>query len=291
MSNLFEGKVIKGVGGVFTVLTEKGERAECKARKKTRYRGSEVLVGDNVAIADENGSFVIEKVEERRNSLVRPRVANVDKAFIVLTVKPAADLLLADKIIVNCIKENVLPYIVVNKCDITNEEFIDEIREDYGAVAEKIIVASAEEKVGMDEIRSEIKASVCCFVGQSAVGKTSIMNVITGQLNETGGLSKIDRGRHTTRHNEIFPVCGGFLIDTAGFSLLDEIDVRHEDLCLYYSDFTDFSGNCRFDMCTHTSEPDCAVISAVKEGKISKRRYERYLALYNELKERERRKY
>lgn len=291
MSKLLTGKVIKGVGGVFTVLTSEELRIECKARKKTRFEGSEVLVGDDVSVSDENGSFVIEKVIPRKNALTRPRVANVDKAFIVLTVKPLADFLLADKILVNCIREGIRPYIVVNKSDITEKSFIDEVEEDYGAVVSDIVVVSAAEKTGTERLVSEIKGNVCCFVGQSAVGKTSIMNALTGREDETGGLSKIDRGRHTTRHNEIFEVCGGFVADTAGFSLLSESSVRSEELCLYYGDFSAYSQECRFNMCTHTDEPDCAVKAAVGKGELPVRRYERYVELYKELKEQERRKY
>lgn len=290
MNDLIKGKVIKGVGGLFTVYTDSGT-LECKIRKKTRFEGYEVLVGDDAFVANENGFFVIERVCERRNALKRPRVANVDKAFIVIAPKPAPDLMLVDKIIINCIREKILPYIVVNKSDIAEEGFLKAITEDYEGVAEGIFTVSAALNQGIDDLKNQICGSSCCFVGQSAVGKTSIMNAITGFSLEIGGLSKIQRGMHTTRHNEFFVVNGGFLADTAGFSLLDEIDIESAELCLYYGDFSEYASECRFNMCTHTSEPDCAVKEAVELNKISERRYSRYLDLYKEIKDNERRKY
>jgi len=291
MNKTLKGKVIKGVGGLFTVRTEEGLFA-CKARKKTRFSGSELLVGDNVEILTHTeDEATVEKVFERKNSLIRPKIANIDKAFIVITTEPYADLLLIDKIIVNCIKEHISPYLVINKTDIVDDNFKRMISDDYGDVASRILYVCAANGDGVDTLTAELNGSVCCFVGQSAVGKTSLLNAITGSSLETGGLSKIMRGRHTTRHNEIFAVNGGFLVDTAGFSLLEEMNIPSDDLSLYYAEFTDLAENCRFNMCNHINEPDCAVKKALQEGKISKGRYERYVDLYKEIKEEEKRRY
>ncbi|MEG1710941.1 MAG: ribosome small subunit-dependent GTPase A [Clostridia bacterium] len=294
MNNMINGKVIKAISGTFYV--DCGNKVyECKARKKTRYVGSEVTVGDNVQfIMSKEGDYgSIENVLPRRNCLIRPRISNIDRAFIVISTIPTADLLLIDKIIVNCAKEKILPFIVVNKTDLSDNNFYKEIQESYSDVVEKILYISTYNGNGMAELKNELIGNTSCFLGQSAVGKTSIVNFITGNDYEIGSMStKIARGKNTTRYSEIYTIYDNtYVVDTSGFSLLEGLDINSNDLCLYYSDLFAYSKDCRFNMCSHTTEPNCAVIQAVKEGKINNHRYERYVALFNELRETEKNKY
>ncbi len=241
-----------------------------------------MYVGDRVEFTPAPKMGNIERVLPRKNSLTRPYVANLDKAFIVVAGEPEPDYLLVDKLIVSCFKGDITPIIVVNKSDIS-QDTIDEVNRAYGEHF-KVYALSALTREGLEEIVDEVKGKTVCFCGQSAVGKTTLMNALTGLDETTGGLSKIKRGRNTTRHVESYPLFGGFIVDTCGFSLLDIEGVRPEELGLYYPEFDEGRAKCKFSTCTHTAEPVCGVKDMVENGLVSKARYDRYKILFEELK-------
>lgn len=276
-----KGKVIKGVGGLFWVL-DGNKTIVCKARKKTNYRGETLCVGDFVEYTVEKNYGVIEKVLPPKNRLIRPSVSNIDVLLIVLSPLPEPDYLLVDKLIINAFKNKIEPYVLVNKSDIANDEFINKAIKEYKNFAIDVYTISALTGEGIDELKQKFIGKTVAFAGQSAVGKTSLLNKLTGEDREVGELSvKTEKGRHTTRHNELFLLDGGMcVVDTAGFSVFNELDVLPDELPLYYPELCDFSEKCRYRGCQHIGEPDCEVKRAVQKGEISKDIYERYLVLH-----------
>lgn len=285
-----DGKVIKIVSNRYTVRGSDGKEYRAYARGKLRLQG-DIYVGDNVKLVFERGDAVIDVVKPRVNQLVRPFVANVDSALIVVAKEPEPDMLLIDKIIINCHLEGIKPVLIYNKADLAADEEIDNLFAPYIDYMDCVKV-SAIEKKGLEELRPYIENKVVCFAGQSAVGKTSLLNAILDLNLKTDGLSaKIKRGKNTTRHVEIYEALGGDVMDTCGFSMLSIVSINPEELIYYYPDFIEYQDNCRFKSCTHREEPDCAVKKAVEEGKISKERYQRYLDIYGEIDEHKRRQY
>ncbi len=280
-----KGRVVKAVASKFWVDADGGVKM-CFARKKLKSDGA-IYVGDSVGIARDRDAYVIETVYPRSNALVRPYVANVDVCLIVLAPEPAPDFLLADKVIVNCLAEGITPVLVWNKCDLEKAELAE-----YNNVCERV-VCSAETGEGIDALAALIQGKTACFAGQSAVGKSSVINaLLASPVMQVGELAKkIKRGRHTTRRAEILPLGGGtYLVDTCGFSMLDAVDMPPEELRLYYDDMERFRKECRFNTCIHIDEPDCAVKAHIGDG-VSAGRYERYKLIYNELDDRRKNKY
>lgn len=279
------GRVIKAVASKFYVDTENGVKV-CFARKKLKSDG-DIYVGDYVKIARDRDVYVIEETEPRKNSLIRPYVSNIDVCLIVIACEPAVDFVLVDKIIVNCLQQNIQPILVKNKSDIA---IVD--ASEYNAVC-KQVNCSAETGEGLDELVDLIKGKTVCLAGQSAVGKSSLINAVTdSDALAVGELAKkVKRGRHTTRQTEIIALGDNTcIIDTCGFSMLDAIDVEPEELRFYFDDFEAFRAECKFNSCTHTDEPDCAVKQRVGAD-IGAGRYQRYKAIYNELIDRRKNKY
>lgn len=280
-----KGRVIKGIASKFFVDTPEGVKT-CFARKKLKTDGP-IFVGDYVTIEKDRDSFVIETVAERRNVLIRPYVANIDVCFIVIAPEPEPDFILVDKIIVNCLQQSIKPILVINKKDIGNIDMSE-----YLKVAE-IIECSAETGYNVDKIAEAAKGKTSCFAGQSAVGKSSLLNAIlkSDEL-EVGDLAKkILRGKNTTRKTEIFAVeKDTFIVDTCGFSMLETIDIEPEELRLYFDDLEEFRPKCRYNSCLHLDEPECCVKEHVG-SEIGKGRYERYKTIYQELVERKENRY
>ena len=279
-----DGRVIKAVASKFFVDTEDGVKV-CFARKRLKNDGI-IFVGDYVSLAKEHGDFVIEEVKPRKNQLIRPYVSNIDVCVIVISPEPEPDFVLVDKIIVNCLEQNITPILVKNKDDINKIDTTE-----YNSVL-KQFECSAATGDGVSEFVDYVKGKTVCFAGQSAVGKSSLINsILDCDLLEVGELAKkIKRGKNTTRKTEIFNLNGTYFVDTCGFSMLDTVDVEPKDLRLYYDDFEAFRKDCKFSTCTHTDEPNCAVKEHVGK-EIGKGRYERYLAIYKELVERKESKY
>ena len=290
---MLKGKVIKAVGGIF-YLSHEGQVFPSAVRKKIRYNNVDLLVGDNVFFKfDEYGKVVIESAEKRKNQLSRPPIANIDVAVIVISCIPKPDFYLVDKIVINCYIQNIRPVLVINKADLVDEEFEKRVREEYGEMAETVLTVSAEKEINLDLLKEQILGKTCVFCGQSAVGKTSLLNKLNDSDQKVGAVSlKTGRGKHTTRHSQIFEIQKDtFVVDTPGFSLLDLKNVKSSELNLYYTDMTTLQAKCRYHMCTHTTEPDCEVKKAVEEGRFNKNRYERYLTIYEEIKQAEKNKF
>ncbi len=285
-----QGIILKGIGSFYTVLSEDGKQYVLKARGKFRNKRVKPLIGDNVVFSDDT----IDDIRERKNLFIRPAAANITKLMLVLSASvPKADLMLADKLLLQCEKNAVEPILILNKWDSRDDTYAEDIIEQYRTTNYSVIRASAYDGTGIDEIIAHIKDNICCFAGQSAVGKSSLLNKIAPHLElETGGLSqKTDRGKHTTRHVELFPVHRGMVMDTPGFSLLDMSDMEPKMLAMLYPEMREAADKCRFGECLHISEPDCKVKELLENGMISEKRYERYKLFLEELKEMRRHKY
>ena len=293
---MINGKIIKGIGGFYYVDTEKG-LYECRARGIFRKNKITPLVGDRVSISvvdEENKKGVVEEIEKRDTELVRPPIANVDKALIVFAIKnPAPNLSLLDRFIVLAEKENLEIVIVFTKVDLDADgELLEELKSIYEVSGYKVIPVSNKLKLNIDKIKEELKENTVVFAGPSGVGKSSLLNEVDKNFElKTGEVSdKIKRGKHTTRHAELLKLeCGGIVADTPGFSSLTLDDIDESELKEYFIEF-DEVGYCRFGYrCIHENEPSCAVKEAVENGEISKRRYESYIQLLNEIRSGKRR--
>lgn len=237
---------------------------------------------------------IIEEVEPRKTALVRPYVANMEAIVIVLAPLPKPDMLLVDKLIIGAIEQEVEPIICVNKADIEGcEDVVKNVVADYEGLA-KILVISTKSKQGIDELLSDIKGKYICLAGQSAVGKSSLINCILGEYRmKTDGLSvKGDRGKNTTRHVEIIQLEDGTKIaDTCGFNMLEMPLFDPSNLSSYYVDFDEYLSGCKFKGCNHFLESTCGVKKAVEQGKLSLERYDRYKQLYEDTKKRWEKRY
>lgn len=295
MEQIRKGRIIKGVGGFYTLLTDDGETYVCKARGLFRKQGLTPLPGDEAEFSvDKRKEGYIRHLLPRRNELVRPSVVNVDTLLIVISAtEPEPDPELADKLLIYCGKQGIRPVIVINKCDGGETEDVKRLAAQYSDAASAVITVSAESGYGLDDLRSMLTGSTICLAGQSAVGKSSLLNALMGLQLKTGGLSeKTERGRHTTRHAELIPMPGGGLIaDTPGFSMLETVSIEPEEIPGLYPDFKKYEGDCRFIGCLHASEPGCAVKKSVDEGLVDRERYARYLKILNEAIEMRRHKY
>ena len=293
---MINGKIIKGIGGFYYVDTENG-LYECRARGIYRKNKITPLVGDRVSISvvdEENKKGVVEEIEERDTELVRPPIANVDKALIVFAIKnPSPNLSLLDRFIVLAEKENLEIVIVFTKVDLdTDGELLGELKDIYEVSGYKVISVSNKLKLNIDKIKEELKENTVVFAGPSGVGKSSLLNEVDKNFElKTGEVSdKIKRGKHTTRHAELLKLeCGGMVADTPGFSSLTLDDIDESELKEYFIEFDKYD-ECRFgSRCIHENEPSCAVKEAVENGDISKKRYESYIQLLNEIRSGKRR--
>ena len=293
---MINGKIIKGIGGFYYVDTEKG-LYECRARGIFRKNKITPLVGDRVSISvvdKENKKGVVEEIEKRDTELVRPPIANVDKALIVFAIKnPAPNLSLLDRFIVLAEKENLEIVIVFTKVDLDADgELLEELKSIYEVSGYKVIPVSNKLKLNIDKIKEELKENTVVFAGPSGVGKSSLLNEVDKNFElKTGEVSdKIKSGKHTTRHAELLKLeCGGMVADTPGFSSLTLDDIDESELKEYFIEFDKYD-DCRFgSRCIHENEPSCAVKEAVENGEISKKRYESYIQLLNEIRSGKRR--
>lgn len=283
------GIIIKALSG-FYYVSSSDKLYTCKARGSFRKNGISPLVGDRVEfepVLDDTG--VINEILPRSSCLARPPVANIQKLFIVSSLcDPSPNAYIIDKLTVIARHNNIEPIIVFNKCDLGDFHFWQKIYHNAGF---KPFIISASKGTGIEQLKSELKGSVSAFTGNSGVGKSSILNSLLGDnIIPTGEVSqKLGRGRHTTRHTEIYHLpFGGFVADTPGFSYIDTDNTDYslkETLADCFSDFAPFTKNCRFNTCSHTKEKGCAVIKAVNEGKIEPTRFESYIAFFEELKD------
>jgi len=285
-----EGIILKGVGGLYSVKCSSGIYF-CRARGLFRKLGQKPLPGDHVdfTITDENDmEGYLKSIHTRKNDLIRPAVANVDLAFIVISIiDPEPDLLLADKLLCIFESKGIEPVICINKADLAKKTEIRDLCQQYEKAGYEVIVTEAKSGRGIEQIEGDITGKVCVFAGQSGVGKSTILNRFMGsEVMETGIISeKIGRGKHTTRHAQFVEVSGGYIVDTPGFSNLDTGLLEPDEIKNLYREFTNLAMECRFNGCIHINEPDCAVKEAVNDGVISQSRHERYVKIYTQAKE------
>ena len=293
--SLLSGIVVGSSGGLYEILCG-DERIFCSARGNFRSKGIRLLVGDYVDIDEnERGEAFVAAIRERRNSLIRPPLANLDLLFCTLAcADPEPSTVIFDKLVTIADHNAIEPVIVITKSDIAPERAA-KLANDYAKCSFRTFVTSSESGDGIDEIRKYIEnecvGKICAFSGSSGVGKSSLINRVCPELSlETGELSKkIARGKNTTRKADIFKLsCGAFIADTPGFSLIDfqAFDFYSlDDLPFVFREFEPYLVNCRYTKCTHRKEDGCAVRAAVDEGIIPKSRHESYIVIYDELKD------
>ena len=289
------GKIIKGIAGFYYVHDGVSKVYECKAKGVFRNRKIKPLVGDNVefdVLSEEQSLGNIVEILPRENSLIRPAVANIDQAMIVFAVAdPEPNLNLLDRFLVTMEAQNVPVVICFNKTDLGKEGEAERLAGIYRDAGYDVHLSCALAGEGIEAIHDLLRGKTTALAGPSGVGKSSLTNRIQPEAEmETGAVSeKIRRGRHTTRHSELFFVeKETFVMDTPGFSSLYLTDFEKEDLKEYFAEFRKYEPYCRFQGCMHLSEPDCGVKEALAEGKISSIRYESYKELYEELKQKRR---
>lgn len=287
MSQIY-GRIIQAISGFYYV--EAADAVfECKAKGNFRKKNITPLVGDFVKIETVENKGTVAEILDRKNSLIRPPVANIDILFIVASVEdPKPNLYVIDKLTAFAHFNQIEPVIVFSKCDLADVTYYKNL---YEKSKMKVICCSAVNNEGIEEIVDMFSNKTCAFTGNSGVGKSSILNSIAPELAlPTAGISsKLGRGKHTTRTVSLYKIAGGYVADTPGFSSLDfEMTTERiykEELPLCFPEFNEFSDKCKFSVsCSHTADKGCAVIDAVNNGIISKERHESYIRMYNEVK-------
>ena len=287
MAELMNGIIVKSLSGFYYVKTEDGKTVECRARGRFRHDGITPLVGDRVEFTSaQNGKGYLSTIMERTNSFIRPPVANVDvMVMVAANVNPVTDPFLIDRVTVLAEYKHCETVLCINKCDLDPGDRLFDL---YTGAGIRTIRTSAVTGQGIDELAETLKGRICAFTGNSGVGKSSILNALEpGFSLKTAEVSeKLGRGRHTTRHVELFELSNGTVIaDTPGFSAFDieQMDaVRKDELQYSFSELGPFLGKCRFADCSHLKEQGCAVLDAVKRGDISASRYDSYVRLYEQ---------
>ena len=288
MNMTIDGVILKGIGGFYYVKTAEGV-FECKAKGKFRKEKISPLAGDKVSVTIRNDEEnTIDEIYERKNSLIRPPVANIDKLFIVVSAaKPRPNTVVIDKMTVLAEKNNITPVIVITKIDLANH---DELKEIYESTGYSVYSFSIEDGSELDAIKAELKGCLCAFTGNSGVGKSTLINALSDDLKlETGEISdKLGRGRHTTRQAEVFQVGEGLVIDTAGFSSIDftaDNRIYSDELQYYFKEFSEHISDCRFNGCRHLGDKGCRICQLINEGVISQSRHESYKTIFTEVKD------
>ncbi len=282
--------IITKITGGFYYVESNDNIYECKARGVFRKRGFTPLVGDYVTISipDGDGYCSINSIKERKNSLIRPALANLDVLVIVSSVvEPTVNTYIIDKMICAAVNKGIEPVVVFSKTDMQS---CDELIDIYNKAGIKAIGYSSVNKNGLQEIEAVLKDKVSAFSGNTGVGKSTLLNTLFPELSlETGKISdKLGRGRHTTRTVELYKCFGGYVADTPGFSTVDldryEI-IRKDELQYCFPEFSQYICECMFTSCSHICEKGCAVLGAVEKGYISKSRHDSYVRMYNEVKD------
>lgn len=281
-----EGIIFKGIGGFYYVKTENGVY-ETRAAGKFRKKGITPLVGDRAVLSDDGSS--ITEILPRSCEFIRPPVANINQMIVVFSLaSPKVDLRLVDRILFYIEAKEIEPVLCINKCDIDAGGLYEEVCGIYEKAGYSVILTSAKEGRGKDELSKALCGKTTAFAGNSGVGKSSLLNLIEKEFGlPTGEVSqKIERGRHTTRHVELLPLpFGGFVLDTPGFGKIDLPKMEKEKIKLYMREMRDLNDKCMFVGCNHISEKGCAVIHALNESQIAPSRYESYVSFFEELKD------
>ena len=284
MCDIHSGIIIKCLGGLYTVESP-DSICECKARGVFRNRGISPCVGDRVTVAD----GVITEIAPRKNCIIRPPLANLDQLiFIVSTCEPAPNYLLLDKFIAIAEYKGITPVVVITKTDLGDSRPIHEI---YGGIGIAVAEVDYSDETSVEKVRELLRGRISAFTGNSGAGKSTLLNAVDPSLNiATGEISrKLGRGRHTTRHAELYKLSGGgYIADTPGFSTFEtnRYDIiRKEELAGCFREFEGLTDKCRFRDCAHLCEKGCAVVAAVEEGTVSRSRHESYKTMYEEAKQ------
>lgn len=286
------GKIIKLLSGVYTVETPEGLYL-CRAKGSFRKKGISPVPGDHVeilALPDHTGR--IEEILPRRNYMIRPNVANVDAlCYVSAFSKPTPFQYTIDKMLIIAQNQKIDPILVFNKSDLVDEENVAELAELYSRLGYKVFCVSASLGSRMQELREALKDKTVVFAGNTGVGKSSILNALYPELMlETGEVSdKLGRGRHTTRHIELFPSNGSYIADTPGFGALEleGYSIERSELASYFPEFEPYLEECAYLDCSHLNEQFCGICNAVQQGQIDPKRYESYRQIYQFLKEAE----
>ncbi len=287
MNKILTGFIVKAISGFYYVETAE-MLYECKARGAFRKKGMSPCTGDKVNISvSEDGKGTVEEILPRKNHLVRPPLSNLDRLFIVSSVaEPSPNTLIIDKITAVAVSKGIEPVIVFTKADLGDCTELMEIYKKSGITVLSFSITTGE---GKEKILSLLEGKISAFTGNTGVGKSSLLNCLFPELAiATGEISKkLGRGRHTTRHSELYAVHGGYVADTPGFSTVDieryEV-VEQEKIPYCFPEFADYLDECQFTSCSHTVEKGCAVLRALSEGVIAPSRHESYKAMYNEVK-------
>lgn len=282
---LLKGTIVKGIGGFYYVDTETGI-IECRARGKFRKNDVLPMVGDKVIVeTNDQIQGSVKEIEQRLNFLVRPAVSNIDNLLIVAAItNPAPDTALIDKMLVIAAKKGIRGALCINKIDLDKASDAQKLKECYEKAGYRVFVTSAEKGEGVEELKKALSGKITAFAGLSGVGKSSILTIITGKELETGDTSRIERGKHTTRHVELMKLDDGYVFDTPGFSQLEVDDIKASELGEYFPEINNLEGQCRFRGCSHITEPECAVKDALEEGLLAQSRYDSYVKMYEKLK-------
>lgn len=287
---MIEGIIIRGVGGNYYVDIG-NNLVECRARGLFRLKNIKPLVGDRVLIRltveDEHAGY-IEEIKERTNEMIRPPVANAQQLLIFFAVtNPEPSFLLLDKLLIAAETNNLKPVICFNKCDLADDGLKKEYENIFVNTGYRVIFTSKYDENSLNELKDILKGKLSVFSGPSGVGKSSIMNAVQPDFQlKTGEISdKLKRGRHTTRHAEIYKLgFDGYVVDTPGFSSFELEGIGEFDLKEYYPEIKKFDDGCRFADCLHYKEPNCVIKSAVNDGLISQTRYDNYVRLLEEIR-------
>ncbi|MDE6469792.1 MAG: ribosome small subunit-dependent GTPase A [Eubacterium sp.] len=287
---MLDGRLIKGIGGFYYVEAADAVY-ECKARGIFRQKKITPLVGDLVTITvNDNAENTLDEIKERKNSLVRPPLANLDQLFMVASVvDPAINTFVLDRIIAIAEYKNIEPIIVITKIDLDSS--YKKYYDIYTQAGFKVILCDNKTGEGAEEVKTLLKDKVSAFTGNTGVGKSSLLNAIdSGLAIETGKTSKkLGRGKHTTRHCELYKVAGGYVADTPGFSAVDFERcerIMKDDLPCCFREFEPYLTDCKFQTnCSHINDKGCAVVKAVNDGVITQERHNSYVTLYNEVKD------
>ena len=289
------GKIIKGIAGFYYVHDGDSTVYACKAKGIFRNKKIKPLVGDDVTFTvldEEAKEGSITEILPRSNELVRPAVSNVDQALVIFSIThPAPNLNLLDRFLVMMGRQEVPVMICFNKTDLTDEKEMETYGDIYRRAGYPVYFSSTYDNTGIDRIRELVRGKTTVLAGPSGVGKSSLTNLIQPEARmETGGISeKIQRGKHTTRHSELFFVEEHtYMMDTPGFSSMYIEDLEPQELKDYFPEFEEYEENCRFLGCVHIGERVCGVKDAVAEGAVSQSRYDNYVLMYQELKEKRR---
>lgn len=289
------GKIIRGIAGFYYVHTGENGIYTCKAKGVFRKLQIKPLVGDDVemSVLDEAAKEGnVDQILPRRNTLIRPAVANIDQALVIFAVqRPEPNLNLLDRFLIMMGQQQLPCVICFNKTDIASENEKQWLRSIYEPAGYKVVFTSTQDGGGLEQLKALLRGKTSTVAGPSGVGKSSLVNLLQPDIQmATGAISeKIERGRHTTRHSELIRIeQDTYIMDTPGFSSLGLFDLEKEALRYFYPEFDAYEGTCRFLGCVHVHEPDCAVKQALEDNRISRQRYENYCQLYEELREKKR---